>query len=97
MPAVRILTVDDLAPPARLVREGLAEDGAVLYRLERRTRRVPRPVWLDDPAWTFPTWRTVGRPFDWAHDLADLPTPMPWPEHGRMRLYLRPPAPVVQR
>lgn len=81
-----------------------------VWRYERMFRAMLRegrgfkpPIWLDgDPedAFAFPSWRLRARPFDWAHDPADLPAtppgPVPYPEQARLRLYLRPPPAVVQ-
>jgi hypothetical protein len=101
---MRLLTVADLAPSDRIVREALAEDAATLHRLARRNAVVERPIWLGPDSgglFLFDSWRVERRPFDWEVDEGDVPVdppaPAPYPEQARLSLYLRPPAAVVQR
>lgn len=57
--------------------------------------------WLPPMHWPFPTWAVRHRPFDFEIDEADVPVdarpPTPFPVQARLRLYLRPPAPIVPR
>lgn len=59
-----------------------------------------RPLELA-PAFDFPTWRPLARPFDWTVDEADIPVSAEdrWHRGDRrqFRLYLRPAREVVRR
>lgn len=75
----------------------LVTGGAIVY--EHPEHAVIRPLSeVDAIDWPWPTFAVTVRPFDWAEDFADLPTP-PRQLLGDRRQWdfpLRPPAPVVQ-
>jgi hypothetical protein len=103
------MIVFEVAPPAdpAVVRAAERMQKAVSRQIralcrESHLRNAPGWLELEPPCehndLDFPTWRVHRRPFDWAIDGPGEPdpTPMPFPEQARVRLYLRPPAPVVQ-
>lgn len=77
-------------------------DNRSALRTLRELQVLFLPRWLEDLDWDFPTWNIYWRPFDWATDDTHLvappePSRYEGPERRQMDLYLRPPAPVVQR
>lgn len=90
-----------LSPPRPGLSRQLLRYERMFRAFAREFRPPPAADWLEDTVWPFPSWVPTWRPFDWASDDSDLPAtppePAPYPEQARLRLYLRPPAPVVER
>lgn len=90
-----------LKAPGGIVRLALRVRSREFHRAVREASISLAPRWLDDVAWTFPTWRLTRRPFDWAVDEADVPVAPEdrWHRGDRQQFdfYLRPAPAAVQR